>query len=935
MAYILRNRLGRPADADAWMNRLEEKNPKSCKACVLHGNYLMAVGNFKQAAGSVEKALKLAPDDRDALWLATRSELAAKQYKAAREHAARGVKLYKNDWEMHWMLAQVELQSGKLDKALDILRAGATATKRDPRLICVLATLYLEARKIPEAREMIKELRAARALPARLLNLPHEVLLRYLDARILFTEGDWLKASAALEEVRPEMTDNVGLQKQVNFCLGRCYHHAGATDQELAADRRAMAIDPMYASAHADAAEAYLEQGKIDQAIAEYWQVVNGQHAAPETWIELARMLVLKNLRLPAENRDWDEVEHVLKHAAELVPDSSQVPLLKAEVLVARNQLSEAERLLEEVRAKHPEQMEFWIVQAGLAERREEWDKAEKLLDEAQQRLGDRVGLRIAHAQNLVRRHGADAAARVKQLAEKTDKFPLAEQLQLWSGLVGWSLQAGDDAQARRLSELVAEKDPSNLRNHFLRFELALRAQDAARLEGILADIEKIAGKSPMWYYGQAVRLSLTAKGKDEASTAALNQALRFLAQARAGRQAWSRLALMEAGIYDQLGKPDPALEHYQEAIRLGERNPEAIRRAVEILSSRQKFAEADRLMRTLEERQLPLNPELEKMSVELSLRQNDFDRASVLLSKAKSKGLYSKNWKDQLWLAQVQAILGRRARREGRGAQADASFVEAEKAFRRALDLNDKAVEIWVSFVQFFASIDQIAKAKEVVGEASGKIPAKEAPANLAQCYEVLRDAEQMQKKDADAAKDGERARQKYEAALAAAPDNPQIMRRVADFYLRSRQFTSAEPLLRQLLAGKGNPPADEVAWARRSLAMTLASYGGYANLQAGLKMIDENLAAGAPSPQDLRIRASFLANDPTPSKRLEAIEAMETLLQRAELISADDRFGLAKLYLAVDNMPKFREHMQALLAKGGSRQGEIGHVRPQLHPG
>ena len=78
------------------MKRLEEKNPKSCKACVLHGNYLMAVGNFKQAAGSVKKALKLAPDDRDALWLATRSELAAKHYKAARRSTpCRGVKLYK------------------------------------------------------------------------------------------------------------------------------------------------------------------------------------------------------------------------------------------------------------------------------------------------------------------------------------------------------------------------------------------------------------------------------------------------------------------------------------------------------------------------------------------------------------------------------------------------------------------------------------------------------------------------------------------------------------------------------------------------------------------------------------------------------------------------------------------------------------------------
>jgi len=233
-------------------------------------------------------------------------------------------------------------------------------------------------------------------------------------------------------------------------------------------------------------------------------------------------------------------------------------------------------------------------------------------------------------------------------------------------------------------------------------------------------------------------------------------------------------LSLLEAGIYDQLGKRALATEHYQEAIRQGERNPEAIRRAVEILTSQQKFAEADKLLRMMDERLLPLNPELEKISVEVSLRQKDFDRASALLNKAKSKGFDSKSWRDQLWLAEVQAILGRRARKEGRGGEADASFAEAEKAFRRALNLNDKAVESWISFVQFFASIDQLAKAKEIVGEASGKIPAKEVVAALAQCYEVLRDAEQMQKKTDEAAEDGERAQQKYAAALAALPTIP-----------------------------------------------------------------------------------------------------------------------------------------------------------------
>ena len=131
VASILRRGLDRSRDADDWMKRLEVNNPKSCKACVLHGQYLMSylgeTGKLDEADKGVKKALKLAPDDRDVLLLATRFELAAKHYeearkhaelaakhqKEARKHAERGVKKFNKDWEMHLTLAQVELHSGR------------------------------------------------------------------------------------------------------------------------------------------------------------------------------------------------------------------------------------------------------------------------------------------------------------------------------------------------------------------------------------------------------------------------------------------------------------------------------------------------------------------------------------------------------------------------------------------------------------------------------------------------------------------------------------------------------------------------------------------------------------------------------------------------------------------------------------------------------
>ncbi len=927
LAWILRNHLDRPHDADKWMERVEEKNPKSCKACVLHGNYLLAVGNTKDAAKVVEKALKLAPDDRDALWLAARSELAARHFSEAKKYAARGVQLYKNDWEMHLMLAQVELHSGDLEKALSILCAGVEATNRDPRLICSLATLYLEARKVPETREMLAALRAARIRPARFLNLPPDVFFRYMDARILFIQDDWLKARAPLEDVRPEMTDNPGLQKQVDFCLGRCYRHAGATDKELAAYRRALEIDPTYAPAHAGAAEVYLGQGKIDQAIGEYKQVVKSEHAADETWIELARMLVMKNLRRPAEQRDWDEVDQALKRAAEHNPSSPQVPLLFAEVLVARDQLPEAERLLEQLRDRHPEQMEYWTVLANLAERQGEWDKAEKLLNDAKHRARRQGGLadRSRPASRSALRSGCGEAG------ERTG----GEDGEVLSRRAAATLGRPDrleSASSRR------RPGPPSVRSHRERGS-GQPVQPLPPLRvGASSPGQRQTGRHPCGHredHRERPDVAVRPGGPHQSDGERKRQG--------GGREGPQRCPAV----------PGPSPRRAADLVSLGAARgghlrpasqarpcPGTLRRGHSARgaqpgghpSRRRNFEQAAEIRRG---RQAPADAGRAADGAESGIVEDERRRSAAAeglrarVGDAEQGEVDGGRFEELAGSALVGGSAGdfRPARaRDGRGGEADASFAEAEKAFRRALTLNDKAVESWISFVQFFASSDQLAKAKEVVGEAAGKIPAKEAPAALAQCYEVLRDAEQVQKKTDEATEDGARAQQKYEAAMAAAPDDPQIIRRVADFYLRSRQLASAEPLLKQLLAGKGNPPADDVVWARRQLAMTWASYGGYANLQRASKLIEENLATGEPTPQDLRLQASFLAIDPSPTRRLQAIDAMETLLQREELTSPDDRFQLAQLYLALGNMAKFREHMRALLAKSGTEKAKMG---------
>ena len=893
LASILRQRLSSNKEADACMKKLVTVNPKSAKAHLLNGIYLMGTGATEKAMASAQRVLKLAPNDREGLYLAAQCALSGKHYKEARAFAERGVKLYKDSAAMYVTLADIDLHLGKREKAIAELQQGLAATNKNVQILWALANLYLDGHKLSEAQTMIGDLHAAKY---------QAVMLHYLDARMEFAQEHWQAARVALEAVRPSLGPWPSLQKQADYLIGRCYGQSANTDQQLDAYRRAVLIDPLFVPAHAGIAEIYLAQGQINSAIDEFWQVVRSDRTNDESWVELARMYVLKNLHLNAEERNWEEVEKILDHAGELLPHSAQVAILRAEVLVAQGRTDIAERLLEGLRDANPDKVEFWNVLASLAERRSLWSKAEKLLDDAEKQAGDSVSLRLARAQLLVKRDGNKAAPALKALSEKTGKFSEEDRLQLWSGLIIPALQANADSDASWLCEQVSKQRPNDLRNHFLRFELALRRQDHSRLEGILADIEKIIGHGPMWLYGQAVRLSLQAQKTGHEG--ALDQALQYLAQAREIRPSWSRLPLLVAGIYDQQRKYDRALENYQEAIKLGERNPEAIRRAVQLLYERHRYAEAEGMLHRLDEQQMPMTPELERMRVELDLMEGK----NVELSRLDAKKNISdpNNYQEQIWRGQILTILARRAKKEGRPHDAEEQLTDAEKSFRRAIELKPALPETWIALMQHLAGLGETDKAKELMAEAARKLPPKQAPLALAQCHEILHE--------------NPLAQEKYQEALAAAPEDPDTVRRVADFYLRNGRLLAAEPLLRQLVDGRGKPTQADMVWARRQLALSTAANGGYANLQAARKMIEENMALGDASAQDMRALATFLAIDPNPVLHKKAIQIMENLILREEMTSPEDRFTLAKLYLAQGDWDHFRQHMLSVLAKSGN---------------
>src|SRR5262249_24423417 len=159
--------------------------------------------------------------------------------------------------------------------------------------------------------------------------------------------------------------------KRANLFLGQCYEQLGNPDLALAAYRLASAADPLWVPARAGVASASLTLGKFDAALDEH-RVIQG--SVPRSRLAVARLLILRNLSLPAGDRDWAEVNAALDEAGKALPDAVEVPILRAEVLVGRQKLPEARQLLDDVPEPLRTHAEYWVAGAALAERQGEAD---------------------------------------------------------------------------------------------------------------------------------------------------------------------------------------------------------------------------------------------------------------------------------------------------------------------------------------------------------------------------------------------------------------------------------------------------------------------------------------------------------------------------------------------------------------------------------
>ncbi len=749
------------------------------------------------------------------------------------------------------------MRAGHRDEALANFRAGLEKLPDNPDLLHAACDALLELKRPDEAAALVARLREPGMPPG---------LAEYLDARILMLRGRWAEAERSLRRTAETPGVSTELLSRIDVCLGHCWGRLGAPDRRLAAFNDAVNVDRYFPPAQMGLAAALLDAGRADEALEHLRWLTRLASADEASWVLLARALLENNLTLPAAKRDWAEVRAALDRASRSVELATDVTLLEARLLQARGKPAEAAAVLERACRDHPDEAAFWKARAELAAASGDADAAAKALEEGRQKASDRAAATAAALEFWERQGGPGAVRFLGRLEAELPPAPPEGRAEEWRKelrlLAEADLRLGRAGDAQRLArELVRSSPADDVASRALLAE-ALLAGGAEDVKAALADLRKAEGEDGTWWPAlQAAWLLRRARAGEKG---AVDRAAELLAEVERRRPGWGRADLLRGELQEQKGDPNAAAEAYLRAVDDGERAPGVGLRTVQLLAAQERFADADRVARRFQAAG-PLRPDFARLAAEVAMRAGSTERALELASQAVRPG--DPDYRSQLWLGAVQAAAGRDS--------------DAEHSFRRAAELAPSLPDPWLALVAHLSRTGQAGRAAKELARLRQKVAAEDLPLTLARCLEIL-----ARWKDAS---------EQYQAALAQHPDDANVLRSAAAYYLRLGEEEKARPLLERLRSPEVAAPEEALAWARRQEALLLAGPGAAEErVRRALALLDGNRNLVGDAAADRRARA--FAEAAQPEGRAAALRRLDELAA-SQPLSGEEQARLARL--------------------------------------
>lgn len=856
--------LNQPDRADRIMQSMIDANPGCVEAYYRRACYSIRRGALQQAQTDLDLILRQL-DTQNLQAILVLADVYRQQAKLdeARALLQQAQSKLGSSCPLYQALARLEIQAGRFEYASRYIQNTLPLLQNDDDYWTTI-NLLLDIGDVSQARQLL-----ARRIPAS----SDDDWYQFLQARIDLISGNFSSARTQFEQMLGNLTHRHELTYLCGLNLAYCYGQQGDLDSQLRTYRHLLTIDADAVLAKMGLARTMAELGRYDEAISMYLKIAE---TTPTVRLLTARLLLQRAVWNPEQTQDLTEALRLVEAVPEPLRHSIDARLLRVQILVVNGQCADAENELNQLLKIDSDHLESRLLKATLIARNGDRQQALKLLERIKHDLGDSVDLRLTHAALIQTSPLQQYLASLSELAQNRNQFPRDEQIRLLNGLIPYYLRIDAIRQVQELCQSLLTIQPNHLQTHHLLLRLALQAGDEQQVEKCTETIRRIEGKDgPLALYAQAARIVRFAQADQRAL---LDEAAKLLQQARVIRPRWAPLALLEASLAERLGQPTLAIRHYRRAIEAGERHPDVIRRLVSLLQRHHHHDEAHALLVSLRE-QRALPPEFDRLTVETALLCR-VPADAVLDLAERSVSTQSDDPHDQVWLGQIYAATDRLA--------------QAERAFRRAVDLAPRDPAMHLHLILFLARSNQATAALTQLRQAEQRLPAEQVPLVHALGYEALGQLEL--------------AEQAFRAVVANTRET-RSLQMFAEFCLRHGRFAQIEPILRTLATTEDVTVA---CWARRQLALVCVQTPTAARYDEALRLIHRNLLIQLDQHEDLQVKARILAT--RPAGRDQAIQLLEQLIAHGPA-SSEDQFLLARLYETTQQWSKARERYLDLL--------------------
>jgi len=537
------------------MDALLKLQPQSTPARLARARVLSRMGDPSSAAVEIEEALKMSPGDLDARLAAAESATGRNDAGQARKHLDAIDPPRPDDLRVKVLRGQIELAERHLDQAIRDWQDGlALANGSDAELTWRLAHVLLQLGRPREAAPLITQYRRLSGgdepSPA----------CRYLMGLASLKFGKTAEAISEFEAIRYKLGKN--LEGLLYLALGQAYEASPDLSKAIDAYQRAT-------GSNAAGASSWLALARVQAIDRPGDQITTLEHGiaavGPDErlMIELARTLWRKQMAMPADKRDWSELDRFLKTA----PPTIETTLIRAELAASQGKAEAGLALLKEATLQQPDSAPLRIALAESLARSGHLDQAVAQLDDAVARIGDQTGFRLARARLALIR-GDQAAARAA-LALAPEQVPSDQRPALAKGLGEFCLSRNDREAARKAFQDWAMLEPESIDPHLILLNLAIEAGDDRAIEVEVEALKRIGGPSSLyWKVAQAEALLRDSPGST-LTPARIDEAARLISEIKTSTPRQPSGVLLEARLLEHQARFDAAIAAYQKAIDL------------------------------------------------------------------------------------------------------------------------------------------------------------------------------------------------------------------------------------------------------------------------------------------------------------------------------------------------------------------------------